>query len=83
VQPGHDVPISSVSLGSVIIQSPYITVSDLHIFERWHMTEQPTVIIGIDTLGLLADMVIDYRLMELQMLTRHNYYLYQDVYRLR
>jgi predicted aspartyl protease len=82
VQAGHDVSISSVSLGPVIIQSPYITVSDLHIFERWHMTEQPTVIIGIDTLGLLADLVIDYRLMELQMLTRHNYYNYQDKYRL-
>jgi predicted aspartyl protease len=82
VQPGHDVSISAVSLGPVIIQSPYITVSDLHIFERWHMTEQPTVIIGIDTLGLLADMVIDYQRMELQMLTRHNYYEYQDTYRL-
>jgi predicted aspartyl protease len=79
VQPGHDVSITSVSLGQVIIQSPYITVSDLHIFERWHMTEQPTVIIGIDTLGLLAGMVIDYSRMELQMLTRHNYDLYQDL----
>jgi predicted aspartyl protease len=81
VQPGHDVSITSVSLGSVIIQSPYITVSDLHIFERWHMTEQPTVIIGIDTLGLLADMVIDYSRMELQMLTRHNYYNNSDMSR--
>jgi hypothetical protein len=81
VKQGHDVSISSVSLGPVIIQSPFITVSDLPIFEHWHMTEQPTVLIGIDTLGLLATMVIDYQRMELQMLTRHNYYNNSDMSR--
>jgi hypothetical protein len=45
------------------------------------VTEQPTVLIGIDTLGLLATMVIDYQRMELQMLTRHNYYNNSDMSR--
>ena len=30
------------------------------------------MLIGIDTLGLLDDLVIDYRRMELQVRTRHN-----------
>ena len=72
VQMGQDTPIPPVSLGPVTIQSPYITVSDLAIFQRWHMTREPTMLLGIDTLGLLDILVIDYRRMELQIRTRHN-----------
>ncbi len=72
VQPGQDTPIPPMTLGPVTIQAAYMTVSDLHIFERWHMTEEPAMLVGIDTLGLLDILVIDYRRMELQIRTRHN-----------
>jgi predicted aspartyl protease len=72
VQIGQDTPMPPVSIGPVTIQSHYITVCDLDIFERWHMTEEPAMLIGIDTLGLLDKLVIDYRRMELQVRTRHN-----------
>jgi predicted aspartyl protease len=72
VQPGEDTPIPPVTIGPVTIQSAFITVSDLDIFERWHMTEEPAMLLGIDTLGLLDILVIDYRRMELQIRTRHN-----------
>ena len=62
-----------MSLGPVIIQAAYITVSDLQIFELWHMTREPAMLVGIDTLGLLDILVIDYRRMELQVRTRHNH----------
>jgi predicted aspartyl protease len=74
VQPGEDTAMPPVSLGPVTINSSFITFSDLDIFERWHMTKEPAMMIGIDTLGLLDKMVIDYRRMELQVRTRHNYY---------
>ncbi|HEY1899943.1 MAG TPA: hypothetical protein VGG49_09135 [Steroidobacteraceae bacterium] len=48
-----------------------MTVSDLKIFQIWHLTQEPAMIIGIDTLGLLDILVIDYRRMELQIRTRH------------
>jgi predicted aspartyl protease len=70
VQPGQDMTIPAVHLGQLTINSSFITVSDLHIFERWNMTRDPAMLIGIDTLGLLEIMVIDYRRMELQVLTR-------------
>jgi predicted aspartyl protease len=73
VQPGQDTPVPPLILGPISIQAPYITVSDLHIFERWHMTAEPAMLIGIDTLGLLDNLVIDYRRMELQVRTRHNW----------
>jgi predicted aspartyl protease len=73
VQTGQDTAMPPVSLGTVTINSAFITFCDLDIFERWHMTAEPAMLIGIDTLGLLDRMVIDYRRMELQVRTRHNY----------
>jgi hypothetical protein len=73
VQDGQDFPIPPVSLGSVIINSPFLTVSDLQIFDVWKMTRDPAMLIGIDTLGLLDSLVIDYRRMELQMRIRHKF----------
>ncbi len=72
VQAGQDTPMPPVTIGPVTIQGSYITVCDLDIFERWHMTREPAMLIGIDTLGLLDNLVIDYRRMELQVRTRHN-----------
>ncbi|HTY94712.1 MAG TPA: retropepsin-like aspartic protease [Steroidobacteraceae bacterium] len=71
VQPGQDMTIPPVHLGPLTIQSNFITVSDLRIFEHWHMTREPAMLIGIDTLGLLDILIIDYRRMELQVRTRH------------
>jgi predicted aspartyl protease len=73
VQRGQDTYVPPLVLGPITIQAPYITVSDLHIFERWHMTDEPAMLIGIDTLGLLDNLVIDYQRMELQLRTRHNW----------
>jgi predicted aspartyl protease len=73
VQSGQDTAVPPLLLGPLTIQAPYITVSDLHIFERWHMTAEPAMLIGIDTLGLLDNLVIDYQRMELQVRTRHNW----------
>jgi predicted aspartyl protease len=73
VQSGQDTSVPPLTLGPISIQAPYITVSDLQIFERWHMTSEPAMLIGIDTLGLLDSLVIDYRRMELQVRTRHNW----------
>ncbi len=73
VQAAQDTPVPPLTLGPISIQAPYITVSDLQIFESWHMTAQPAMLIGIYTLGLLDNLVIDYRRMELQVRTRHNW----------
>jgi len=77
VQPGQETPVPPLILGPISIQAPFITVSDLHIFERWHMTSEPAMLLGIDTLGLLDNLVIDYRRMELQVRMRHNWEKHQ------
>jgi hypothetical protein len=73
VQPGQDTFAPPLTLGPIVIQEPLITVSDLRIFQRWHMTDAPAMLLGIDTLGLLDNLIIDYQRMELQVRVRHNW----------
>ena len=47
-----------------------IMFSDLHIFEHWQLLSKPALIIGMDVLGALDTLVIDYRRNELQIKVR-------------
>jgi len=51
---------------SVQISHERMTFGDMHIFTHWHMTDKPAMLIGMDTLGRLDILIIDYRLHELQ-----------------
>jgi hypothetical protein len=44
--------------------------SDLRIFEHWRLESTPALIIGMDVLGALDTLVIDYRRNELQIRIR-------------
>ena len=43
-----------------------MTFADFEIFKHWKMTEEPAMLIGMDVLGLLDTLIIDYRRKELQ-----------------
>ena len=43
-----------------------MTFADFEIFKYWHLTEEPAMLIGMDVLGLLDTLIIDYRRRELQ-----------------
>lgn len=47
-----------------------MTFSDIYFFERWHMMDHPTMLIGMDALGLLNTVIIDFRRHELQLKLR-------------
>ena len=59
-----------IELGSIHIQGARITYGDMHIFEHWHLTKEPALLIGMDVIGLLDVFIIDYRRHELQLRTR-------------
>jgi hypothetical protein len=63
-QGGETFPSPTIQLGSVDIQNARITYGDMHIFEHWHLTQQPVLLIGMDVIGLLDTFIIDYRLKE-------------------
>jgi predicted aspartyl protease len=70
VQKGSRVRIPPIQLGDVVIRQAHITSGDFHIFQAWDRLKSPTVLLGMDVLGLFDVMIIDYRRRELQVLMR-------------
>jgi predicted aspartyl protease len=56
-----------IELGGVRILGSRATFVDVNIFKQWKLTREPAVLIGMDVLGLLDTLIIDYRRHELQL----------------
>jgi hypothetical protein len=61
-----------VEVGSLKFNGVYITYGDMYIFDRWQLMHQPTLVLGMDVLGTVDILVIDYRLHELQVRLRRS-----------
>jgi len=59
-----------IHIGDVLIRQARVTTGDLHIFEHWNMVKDPTMLIGMDVLGLFDTIIIDYKRRELQVRMR-------------
>jgi len=66
IKRGDLVSTPPLTLGEVRVGLTQITVADVYIFQHWNMTSKPAVMIGMDILGLLDALVIDYPRRELQ-----------------
>ncbi|HWX26285.1 MAG TPA: retropepsin-like aspartic protease [Steroidobacteraceae bacterium] len=67
VQEGEILPMPAIAFGSIQILDPGVTFADMYIFKQWKLLNEPAILIGMDALGLLDALVIDYRRHELQM----------------
>jgi predicted aspartyl protease len=70
VQKANRVRAPPIVLGGLTLSEVRLTISDLYIFRYWHMNHEPVLLIGMDLLGLLDTLVIDYRRHELQIRLR-------------
>ena len=70
VQEGEGRKAPPIEFGPIVIRTQHMTFVDSHIFQYWKLTREPTVSIGMDALGLLDTLVIDFRLHELQLQMR-------------
>ncbi len=70
VQTGNRIATPSIALGDVQVSNPAMTFADFEIFDHWKMTDEPAMLIGMDVLGLLDTLIIDYRRKELQVKLR-------------
>jgi predicted aspartyl protease len=70
IQHATRVRVPSIVAGEMIVRNAEVMFSDLHIFEYWALTARPALIIGMDVLGTLDTLVIDYRRNELQLRLR-------------
>jgi hypothetical protein len=69
-QTGRDGRVPAVRLGTATINDLYVTFGDFHVFETWGLNRGPALLIGMDVLGTLAGLRIDFRNRELDLLPR-------------
>jgi predicted aspartyl protease len=67
VQSAQGYPAPPINLGGIQIIGAHVSFGDMRIFEHWHLTRDPVILIGMDCLGLLDVLIIDYKRQELQL----------------
>jgi hypothetical protein len=70
IQVGDRTATPSLIMGGLRVSSNAMTFADFAIFEHWKMLDAPAMLIGMDVLGLLDTLIIDYRRKELQVKLR-------------
>jgi hypothetical protein len=70
VQPATRVRVPSIVANGLIVRRAEIRFSDLYIFDHWKLTSEPALLVGMDVLGTIDSLVIDYRRQEMHILTR-------------
>jgi predicted aspartyl protease len=71
VQEGEAFDAPPVSIAGITIRGMRVTFGDLYIFEAWKMKDEPALLIGMDVIGLLDSLIIDYKRRELHLRPRH------------
>jgi len=69
-QTGAGANLARIQLGALEVINAHVTYADLHIFNHWKIGDQPAMVIGMDIIGLMDQLVIDYRRRELQIKPR-------------
>lgn len=59
----HAVP--RITLGNAVIRDVRVTFGDFHIFEVWDMVDEPVLLLGMDVIGTVDTLVIDFRRSEI------------------
>ncbi len=72
VQSAEGYPAPPINLGGIQIVGAHVSFGDMRIFEHWHLTREPVILIGMDCLGLLDVLIIDYKRREIQMELRQS-----------
>ncbi len=71
VEKGDHIPTPPISFGRATISGVRVTFTDTAIFDHWQLTSEPALLLGMDVLGLLDVLVIDYKTRELHVRFRN------------
>jgi hypothetical protein len=67
IQQGEGRSAPPVRFGPLEVRMQRMTFADMSIFQYWHLTDEPALLVGMDVLGTLDTLIIDYRRHELQL----------------
>jgi hypothetical protein len=68
-QQGELIGTPAIAMGPIQMRDAGVTFADIYIFKYWKMVNEPALMIGMDALGTLDTLIIDYRRKELQIRT--------------
>lgn len=66
IQEGRSMAAPLIQLDRIMVRRARINFVDLHIFHRWRLRDEPAMLLGMDVIGVLDTVIIDYRRRELQ-----------------
>lgn len=64
---GTSLTVPRIRLGEAELDNLVVTFGDLYVFRLWDLEHEPTLLIGMDLLGTVERLVIDYRRREVQL----------------
>ncbi len=70
MQHGTNIRVPSLMLGTLKLSGLRVTFSDVSLFEHWKFDDEPTLLIGMDILGMFDKLIIDYKMREMQIRMR-------------
>lgn len=70
VQMGNNVPTPPIAFGPATISGLSVTFAETAIFDHWQLTSDPALLLGMDVLGLMDVVIIDYRTKEMHVRLR-------------
>ena len=59
--------IKEATIGDMTLSNLDVIFADFHVFKLWGLDQEPALLIGMDMLGVLERLVIDYRRNEVSM----------------
>jgi predicted aspartyl protease len=62
--------VPTIYIGDAELSNLEVTFADLHVFRLWGLEKEPAILIGMDLLGVVQRLVVDYRRREVQLLPR-------------
>jgi len=60
IQPAYLLNVPLIKLGDMYIARVDVSFGDIHVFKVWNMETEPALLVGMDALGVLDTIVIDY-----------------------
>jgi predicted aspartyl protease len=72
VEAGDMMRAPPIYVGTLQFNYVNITYGDMFIFERWKLNHEPVLVLGMDVLGTVDTLIIDYRLRQLQLRLRRS-----------
>jgi predicted aspartyl protease len=69
IQMATQVRVPTIVAGDLLVRNANILFSDLYIFDHWGLASKPALLIGMDVIGVLDALIIDYRRNELHVRT--------------